>query len=426
MSFEDLGLHPKVLKAVAEAGYTKPTTIQVKAISKIVRGFDIRASAQTGTGKTGAFLLPALTRLVESKNKGRGPRLLILAPARELAMQIATQVVKYSKYLNGMKSVCIYGGAPYPPQTRQLSRPYDVLIATPGRLIDFINRRKIDLSGLEILVLDEADRMLDQGFLEPVEQIASKTPDSRQTLLFSATLSPEIIKLSESLLTKPMEIVVRPDRDQHENILQKLHYVDDLHHKNRLLQHILSEDGVDNAIIFTSTKRHAGQLADELKEKGHQAAALHGDMNQRQRTRTIGLLRSGKIKTLVATDVAARGIDVQSITHVINFDLPQSVEDYVHRIGRTGRAGATGSAFTFVAGRDAIQMKKIEKYIAKQIDVVEVAGLEPRPRKKFTPKPSRGGGYKKKSGGFKSGGPKKRFSPKGNASKNRNFRPRSK
>jgi len=379
MSFDNLGLHPKILKAVAEAGYSEPTKIQLKVIPKVVRGFDIRASAQTGTGKTAAFLLPVLNRLLApSSSAGRGPRVLILVPTRELAMQITVQAEKYSKYLRNVKTVCVFGGVPYHTQMRQLSRPYDILIATPGRLIDFMDRRKIGFSRLEVLVLDEADRMLDMGFAEPVEQIVEATPSSRQTLLFSATLQGSVIKLSERLMDKPMEIIVRAERAKGNNINQSLHYVDNLYHKNRLLNHILSEKGVDYAIVFTSTKRHADQLVGELQDKGHQAAALHGDMNQRQRMRTIMQLRNGKIKILVATDVASRGIDVQLITHVINFDLPNNVEDYVHRIGRTGRAGAKGTALSFVAERDAFLVKKIEAFTGQKINVAEIVGLEPR------------------------------------------------
>ncbi|MEM7175309.1 MAG: DEAD/DEAH box helicase [Chlamydiota bacterium] len=391
MTFDQLNLDRKILKAVHQAGYSSPTKVQLKAIPKIVRGFDIRASAQTGTGKTAAFLLPALNRLVNSSAQSkRGPRVLILAPTRELAMQITEQAKKYSKFLYHVKTVCVSGGVPYPAQLRQLSRPYDILIATPGRLIDFIQRGKVSFSRLEMLILDEADRMLDMGFSEPVKQIVAATPSSRQTVLFSATLEGSVVKLSEKLLTNPMEIIVHSKGVKHESIEQKLHYADDLHHKNRLLDHILSEEGVDYAIVFTSTKRHADKLISELRDKGYRAAALHGDMNQRQRTRTIAQLREGKIKVLVATDVAARGIDVQSITHVINFDLPHTAEDYVHRIGRTGRAGAKGMALSFATQRDANMIGKIEALTKQQMRVVEITGLEPRKkRQRFTKKPGR-------------------------------------
>lgn len=431
MAFEQLNLDPKILKAIAEAGYSDPTEIQLKAIPKVLRGFDIRASAQTGTGKTAAFLLPALNRLVVPAEKsGKGPRVLILSPTRELAMQIATQAEKYSKYLHRVKTVCVSGGVPYHPQLRQLSRPFEILIATPGRLIDLMNKGKIDFSRLEMLVLDEADRMLDMGFVEPVKKIAAATPQERQTLLFSATLQGSVQKLSEQLLNKPMDIVVHAEKEKHENIEQRLHYVDNLGHKTRLLDHILSEEEVNHTIIFTSTKRHADQLVKELYSKGRRAAALHGDMNQRQRTRTITDLRNGKINILVATDVAARGIDIQSITHVINFDLPRNIEDYVHRIGRTGRAGAKGTALSFAAGSDAQLVKRIEKFTGQPIDVVEIAGLEPRPQQQrsdkpkkrphFNSKPHRG--FKAKPKGAKGARPKKGANPSGHRGQRRPVR----
>ena len=383
MSFDTLCLHPKILKALSASGYTSPTPIQLKAIPKVLRGFDIRASAQTGTGKTAAFLLPALHRLTApSEKSGKGPRILILVPTRELAMQIMQQAQKYSRFLNGIKSVCIVGGVPYPKQIRELSRPCDLLVATPGRLIDFIDQDKVNFSRLEMLVLDEADRMLDMGFLKPVEKIADKAPAERQTLLFSATLQGSVIKLSERLLNKPMEIVIQREKEKHENIAQKMHYVDDMNHKNRLLDHILTQDGVNHTIVFTSTKRHADRLHKELRDKGYPTGALHGDMNQRQRTRTIAQLKNGKISILVATDVAARGIDVQSISHVVNFDLPTNAEDYVHRIGRTGRAGAKGTAFSFVGKRDAHMVKEIKAFTGQPIAVEVIQGLEPSSQNK--------------------------------------------
>ena len=386
MSFEELDLHPKILKAVVEAGYEVPSPVQLKVIPKVHEGVDIRASAQTGTGKTAAFLLPALHRLASSPTKdGKGPRLLILVPTRELALQIETQARKYSQFLPGVKTVSVIGGVPYPKQMRQLSRPYDILIATPGRLIDYMNRKKVNLSHIEMLVLDEADRMLDMGFSEPVEEIVKATPSSRQTLLFSATLQGRVIKLSERLMNQPMEIKIHSSKEKHQNISQKLHYVDNLNHKNRLLDHILSGESVDHAIVFTSTKRQADRLATEMKEKGHSTAALHGDISQRQRTRTIMRLRDGKVKILVATDVAARGIDIDSVAHVINYDLPFSAEDYVHRIGRTGRAGAKGTALSFVAGKETAMVKKIEKYTGQSIAVMEIEGFEARAKTQKAP-----------------------------------------
>lgn len=377
MSFKELPLHPKILQALEKAGYETPTEIQLKAISKIIKGFDIRASAQTGTGKTAAFLLPILTRLTaKSERPGRGPRALILVPTRELAMQVAGQAEKYGKDLHWIKTVCVVGGVPYVGQIRNLSKPCDLLIATPGRLIDLVNQGKVSFSRIEVVVLDEADRMLDMGFAEAVQGIVEATPTSRQTLLFSATLEGSVLELSKRFMNKPMEIVVQAEHKSHANIEQELYFVDNLHHKNRLLEHILAGEGVGNTIIFTATKRHSDQLAEELRESGSRAIALHGDMSQNQRTRALTKLRTGHVDILVATDVAARGIDVQSITHVINFDLPQNVEDYVHRIGRTGRAGALGKALTFVSKREASFVKRIEKFTGKKIPVVQIEGFE--------------------------------------------------
>jgi superfamily II DNA/RNA helicase len=382
MTFDNLDLHPKILEAIAAAGYSEPTEVQKAVIPVVKEGVDIRASAQTGTGKTAAFLLPAINHLVTSPSKGgKGPRVLILVPTRELAMQIETQAKKYTKFLPHVKSVSVVGGVPYHKQAPKLRRSLDILIATPGRLIDFIHQKKIEFPRLEMLILDEADRMLDMGFVKPVEDIASKTPSDRQTLMFSATMQGSVVKLSRTLLNNPKEIAIASQQITHENIEQKVHFVDDLHHKNRILDHILSQDEVTNAIVFTSTKRHAGQLVDDLRDKGFPTGALHGDMNQRQRTRTISELRNGSISILVATDVASRGIDVQAISHVINFDIPENAEDYVHRIGRTGRAGAKGIALTFVAGRDTYMMKQIEKFTGQQIESAVIPGLEPDPAK---------------------------------------------
>src|SRR3990167_7435056 len=319
MTFNDFNLHESILKAVSESGYSIPTSIQQQAIPEVLKGLDLRASAQTGTGKTAAFLLPALNRLtIPLPKRVHGPRILILVPTRELALQVSAQAVKYSKYLPRVKTVCVYGGVPYPIQRRELSRPFEILVATPGRLIDHLSSGRIDLSHVEMLILDEADRMLDMGFIEPVEEIVDATPKSRQTLMFSATLKGSVLKLSQHLLNKPFEINVVPDVTQHDNIEQRLHMVDNVGHKNRLLDHLLQDPTLNQAIIFISTKSFADQLVDTLIEQGHHAAALHGDMSQRSRTQTINRLRLGKIRILVATDVAARGIDIKTITHVIN------------------------------------------------------------------------------------------------------------
>ncbi len=380
-SFKDLNLHQAILDAISDCGYTEPTPIQAEAIPMISAGRDLLASAQTGTGKTGAFLLPTLNLLAApSEIKGYGPRVLILVPTRELAMQVANEAKKYSRNLPRMRTVCIYGGTPYGLQNKELSRPFEILVATPGRLIDLLDRGRIDFRRIEMLILDEADRMLDMGFIEPVKQIAAALPTKRQTLLFSATLKGEVLELSKSLLNNPVEITIAHATEKNDNIEQRLHYVDDISHKHRLLDHLLSDPSINQAIIFTSTKINADQLVDTLYEQGHNAAALHGDMNQRQRTRTLSQLRRGEIRILIATDIAARGIDVLTISHVINFDLPNCAEDYVHRIGRTGRAGGKGIALSFAAGRDAMLVRRIEQFTGQKLEAHQIPGLEPKRR----------------------------------------------
>jgi superfamily II DNA/RNA helicase len=388
VSFENLNLHPLILKAIIDAGYTSPTPVQEQAIPALLAGNDVMASAQTGTGKTAAFMLPALHRLAEpSRIPGRGPRVLVLTPTRELALQVSEAAAKYGKHLPRVKVVSILGGMPYPLQNKLLSQPVDILVATPGRLIDHIQRGRIQFSRLEMMVLDEADRMLDMGFIDDVETIASATPETRQTLLFSATLDGAIDKVAARLLKAPKRIQVATQQAKLDNIEQRLHYVDDMSHKNRLLDHLLRDITMKQAIVFTATKRDADTLADNLSAQGHEAAALHGDMNQRDRTRTLTKLRHGGLRVLVATDVAARGIDVAGITHVINFDLPKFAEDYVHRIGRTGRAGASGIAVSFASVKDGVSLKKIERFTGQRIDSHVVPGLEPR----LKPRPGAGG-----------------------------------
>ncbi len=379
MSFKNLSLPSDVLKALQELGYNTATPIQEKAIPQILKGCDIRASAQTGTGKTAAFMLPSLNRLIQpSPVKGRGPRILVLVPTRELAMQVAAETLKYTKYLPFVKTACIYGGAPYPEQNKNLSRPLDILVATPGRLIDHMEQGRVDFSRLEVLILDEADRMLDMGFIHAVEQIAAATPKNRQTLLFSATLKGSVLGLSQKLLNKPIEISVALDLSAQKNIDQRLYTVTNIDHKYRLLQSLLVEPSVQQVVVFTATKRQADKLSRHLSESGFEAAALHGDMKQRQRSRTMMLLRQGKFKILVATDVAARGLDVPAISHVINFDLPDNVEDYVHRIGRTGRAGATGIAYTFVTSREIGTIRQIERFTGQRITPQTFSGTLPQ------------------------------------------------
>ncbi|MDD5241601.1 MAG: DEAD/DEAH box helicase [Sulfuricella sp.] len=401
MSFEKLNLHPSILQAVAESGYTEPSPIQAAAIPEVLAGHDLMASAQTGTGKTAAFILPALQILSEpSQSKSKGPRVLVLTPTRELANQVNDAARKYSKFMR-VKTISILGGMPYPLQNKLLSQPVDILVATPGRLIDHLDRGRIDFSRLEMLVLDEADRMLDMGFIDDVEKIAAATPASRQTLLFSATLEGTIANLAKRLLKDPKRIQMTAQQAKHENIEQRLHVVDDMAHKNRLLQHLLTDTELTQAIVFTSTKRDADMLAEDLFALGHKAAALHGDMNQGARNRTLTRLRSGAIRVLVATDVAARGIDVAGISHVINFDLPKFAEDYVHRIGRTGRAGSQGIAVSFASGKDVMNLKKIERFTGHAITPHVIPGFEAkRPMRASAPAGKRPGSFGNREGGY--------------------------
>lgn len=411
VTFASLNLHPSILKAVEEAGYTNPTPIQAQAIPAVLDGRDILASAQTGTGKTAGFTLPALNLLATPhESKSRGPRILVLVPTRELAAQVNDSARKYGKFIRA-RTVSIVGGMPYPLQNKLLSQPLDILVATPGRFIDHMERGRVDLSRLQMLVLDEADRMLDMGFMPDVQRICDALPKERQTLLFSATLDGNIGRIAQDILNNPVTIQVAAQKEKHENIEQRLHHVDDMNHKNKLLEHLLIEPDVDQAIIFTSTKRHADLLAEDLYAAGHKTAALHGDMTQGARNRTLTKLRHGDVKVLVATDVAARGIDVKGISHVINYDLPKFAEDYVHRIGRTGRAGQKGIAIAFATNMDRHVLRKIEEYTGQRLEASVIEGFEPkRPINMSAPEGKRGKGRGGRSGDSRSGGYKGRNS----------------
>jgi len=378
LSFESLNLDNALLRAIEESGYTTPTAIQAQAIPVVTAGHDLMASAQTGTGKTAAFMLPALNLLATPHElKSRGPRILVLVPTRELATQVNEAARKYGKFIRA-RTVSIVGGMPYPLQNKLLSQPLDILVATPGRLLDHMERGRIDLSRLQMLVLDEADRMLDMGFLPDVERICEQLTAERQTLLFSATLDGDIARVAKQILKNPKTIQVATQKEKHANIEQRLHYVDDMTHKNKLLEHLLIAPEVNQVIIFTSTKRHCDVLAEDLYAAGHKTAALHGDMTQGARNRTLTKLRQGDVKVLVATDVAARGIDVQGISHVINYDLPKFAEDYVHRIGRTGRAGNTGIAISFASNMDRHILRKIEQFTGNRMEPGVIEGFEPK------------------------------------------------
>ena len=405
MTFENLNLHASIMKAIADSGYTNPTPIQSQGIPVVMEGHDLMASAQTGSGKTAAFILPALNRLATpSALPGKGPRVLVLTPTRELAQQVCEAATQYGKHMR-FKIISVVGGMPYPVQNRLLSGQVDIMVATPGRLIDHLERGRIDFSRIEMLILDEADRMLDMGFVDDVERIAAATPKTRQTLLFSATLDGVVGNLASRLLKSPKTITVSGGKDKHVNIEQRMIFADDVAHKNKLLNHLLTDTEVNQAIVFTATKRDADGLADQLSAQGHSVAALHGDMSQRDRNRTLLNMRNGNVRILVATDVAARGLDVRGISHVINFDLPKVAEDYVHRIGRTGRGGESGIAISFASNRDAQLLKRIERYTDQTIKMHTIEGLEAKYKLRTGPSSDRprGNGAPRRSGGFGGG-----------------------
>jgi superfamily II DNA/RNA helicase len=420
MTFEELGLHPSIIKALSDEGYTKPTPVQEQAIPAAIGGRDLLVSSQTGSGKTAAFMLPSLHQFASapqeapartpnqerqaSRSRGERPRfqpaqpkMLVLAPTRELALQVTNATTQYCAYLRRIRAVSILGGMPYPKQMQLLSKNPEILVATPGRLIDHMESGKIDFSQLEILVLDEADRMLDMGFIDDIEKIVAATPETRQTMLFSATLDGVVGSMARRITTDPQTIQITSSASRHENIVQRVHFVDDMSHKNRLLDHLLRDVSLDQAVIFTATKRDADTIADRLNIAGFAAAPLHGDMHQGARNRTLDGMRRGQVRVLVATDVAARGIDVPGVTHVINYDLPKFPEDYVHRIGRTGRAGRNGTAVSLVNHAESMHVKRIERFTKQLIPVDVVEGFEP---KKSAPAPR---GNSRKPSGWKPG-----------------------
>jgi superfamily II DNA/RNA helicase len=408
-SFASLGLSADVVSALTAAGYQNPTPVQQRAIPAGIAGRDLLVSSPTGSGKTAAFMLPAIERFSQlqkaqasqprearpadgARNTRRPqpvarPTMLVLTPTRELAMQVTTAAATYGKHLKRLRTVSILGGVAYGQQLMLLAKNPEILVATPGRLIDHLERGRIDLSQLQILVLDEADRMLDMGFIEDIETIVAATPATRQTMLFSATLDGKIGSLTGRLLKDPERIEIVQRLEQRTNIAQTVHYVDDRDHKDRLLDHLLRDEGLDQAIVFTATKMDADQLAGRLADAGFESAALHGDLPQGARNRTIKALRERRVRVLVATDVAARGIDIPGITHVFNYDLPKFAEDYVHRIGRTGRAGRSGIAVSLVHHAEQGALKRIERFVRTPLPVNVVAGFEPRKSA-----PSGGGG----------------------------------
>ncbi len=413
-TFAALGLSPEIVSALTAAGYEKPTPVQQRAIPAGIAGRDLMVSSPTGSGKTAAFMLPAIERFAQlSKTSAPPPRdgnaerrggrrtqpvarpeLLVLTPTRELAMQVTAAAATYGKHLQRLRTVSILGGVAYGQQLMLLAKNPTILVATPGRLLDHLERGRISLAELKILVLDEADRMLDMGFIDDIETIVAATPASRQTMLFSATLDSKISSLTSRLLKDPERIEIVQRVESRANIAQSIHYVDDRDHKNRLLDHLLRDSALDQAIIFTATKLDADQLAGRLADAGFQSAALHGDLPQGARTRTIRALRERRVRVLVATDVAARGIDIPGVTHVFNYDLPKFAEDYVHRIGRTGRAGRSGIAVSLVHHAEQGALKRIERFVRTPLTVNVVEGFEPRktPSRSSTPSRGRPGG----------------------------------
>ena len=432
MTFAEIGLHEALLKALTQAGYTEPTPVQAQAIPAAIEGRDLLVSSQTGSGKTAAFVLPALHRLAPQERppfvpspsasrrtpnqerqsaRARGrerprfqpaqPKMLVLAPTRELALQVTAATDKYAGQIRHLKAVAILGGMPYPKQMELLGRNPEILVATPGRLIDHMESGKIDFSNLQMLVLDEADRMLDMGFIDDIRAIAESLPASRQTLLFSATLDGVVGRLALSLTHEPQRIEITTTPVQEAKIEERLMLIDGFEHKHRLLEKILGDGELQQAVVFTATKRSAEDLTERMIGWGVRAAALHGDMTQRARTRTLDRLRRGEVQVLVATDVAARGIDVAGISHVINFDPPRQAEDYVHRIGRTGRAGRSGVAITLTHPNEMRTIGAIERFTGRRLAEHVIKGLEPRaPRR---PAGAGRGGFEGSRGGKPSG-----------------------
>ncbi|KAF1022269.1 MAG: ATP-dependent RNA helicase RhlE [Paracidovorax wautersii] len=388
MTFEELKLAPAILKAVQEQGYDSPTPIQAQAIPAVLAGGDLLAGAQTGTGKTAAFTLPLLHRLsmgrsAVSKFGGTGVRALVLTPTRELAAQVEEQVRTYGKYLQ-LKSTVIFGGVGMNPQIDRLRRGVDIVVATPGRLLDLQQQGALDLSTVQVLVLDEADRMLDMGFIHDIRKVLALLPKQKQTLLFSATFSDEIRTLAGGLLNNPQSIQVTPSNTTVQRITQVSHLVG-REQKKALLTHIIEKNNWSQVLVFTRTKFGANSVAEYLVKAGIPAMALHGNKSQSARTQALAGFKSGAIRALVATDIAARGIDIDELPHVVNYELPNISEDYVHRIGRTGRAGKTGEAVNLVCLDEEGFLRDIEKFIKQAIPREDIAGYGPAPGEKAEP-----------------------------------------
>ena len=378
MSFDSLGLSDALLKAVSKKGYTTPSPIQEKCIPVVLQGKDVLASAQTGTGKTAGFTLPLLHLLTKNERQAkRKIRSLVLTPTRELAAQILENVREYSTFLD-IKSTVIFGGVNQNPQVRTLQNGIDVLIATPGRLLDLHSQGHVSLRDVEILVLDEADRMLDMGFLRDIKRILALMPDKRQNLLFSATFSKDIKKLAGSFLHHPVMVEATPENTTAEKVNQKIFHVDKAQKREIIIQMIINENW-QQALVFTRTKHGANNLCKKMVARGITAAAIHGNKTQGARTKALAGFKNGEIRILVATDIAARGLDIPLLPHVVNFELPNIPEDYVHRIGRTGRAGANGIALSLVSHDEAVYLRDIEKLLKQSLPVGVIEGFEQGP-----------------------------------------------
>jgi len=382
MTFSSLGLSEGLLRAVADQGYTVPTPIQRRAIPAVLAGGDVLAGAQTGTGKTAGFVLPMLQRLSAGASRAangarKSPRALILTPTRELAAQVEASVRTYGRHLR-ITSTAIFGGVGFGPQATQLRRGVDIVVATPGRLLDHLAQGNIGFSRVEFFVLDEADRMLDMGFIPDVKRVLAQLPKQRQNLLFSATFSREIKAFAEGLLDRPQMIEVTPPNSTVDMIAQRAHPVD-RERKSGLLAHLVGHHRWQQVLVFTRTKHGADKLVRSLERDGIRALALHGDKSQSERTRALAQFKAGRITALVATDIAARGIDIDQLPHVVNYDIPNVPEDYVHRIGRTGRAGSSGEAISLVSVDERVFLRDIERLIKRPIPQQVVAGFEPDP-----------------------------------------------
>jgi len=387
MSFDSLGLRAELLRAIATQGYTTPTPIQTKAIPEILAGHDILAGAQTGTGKTAAFTLPMLQMLCAHPPQGRHPRALVLTPTRELAAQVEESVRLYGQNLP-LRSVVIFGGVGMQPQVDRLRRGVDLVVATPGRLLDHAGQRTIDLGHVEFLVLDEADRMLDMGFIHDIKRILALLPKRRQNLLFSATYTEEIKRLADGLLNQPKLIEVARRSAAAELVSHIAHPVDQ-GRKRELLSHLIKEGDWDQVLVFTRTKHGANRLSEQLIRDGISSAAIHGNKSQGARTRALSDFKAGSVRALVATDIAARGIDIDRLPQVVNFELPNVAEDYVHRIGRTGRAGTEGRALSLVSADEHGYLRDIQRLLRRDIPMELIAGFEPRPGAVAEPEPER-------------------------------------